>query len=181
MFEGYFKNLVSLREDEDIKLIVHHHWLTFASAFLKIIIPPVGILVFIYMFGFVKFLNLLNSPIFSWIFLISFIIWATFAFYSWFVWFFDVGIMTNQRIIVIEQKALFEKSISEASLDRIQDITTHIAGLSSTLLGYGSIIIQTAGEATNLAIKNVPKPQKIQQKILHIKNTETETETEAKK
>lgn len=174
MFLGYFKNLASLKEDEKILLIVHHHWFTFFGAFVKIIIPPIGLSVFTYMFGLGKFLTLLNSPIFSWIFLILFLIWATFSFYNWFIWYFDVGIITNQRIIVVEQKGLFEKSISEANLDKIQDISTHIAGLFPTILGYGSVIIQTASEAVNLVLRDITKPQLIQQKILHIKNTSGE-------
>lgn len=182
MLEGHLKNMVSLNEDEEIDSILRHHKFTFFAAFVKIIILPIAVLVFIYMFGFVKFLNLFNSFILSWIFLIIFIVWATYSFYQWFVWYFDVAVLTNQRVIVIEQKKLFEKTISEANLDKIQDITTNISGLLPTLLGYGSVIVQTASEANNLTLKDIAKPQSVQQKILHLKDIqEDDKETAVEK
>lgn len=170
MFENYFKNLASLREEEQIELIVRHHWFTFAKAFLKIVTPLIALLVFIYMFGFARFLSLFNSVIFSWIALILFLIWLTFSLYSWFIWYFDAALITNQRVIVVEQKRLFEKSVSETSFDKIQDITTTITGPSQTLLGYGSVVLQTASEMNNLIIREVARPGEIQQKILHLKD-----------
>lgn len=177
MFENYFKNLISLEEEETVDSLIRHHWFTFAGAFIKIIVPPIILFVFIYMYGFIKFLSLFESVIFSWIFLILFLIWITYSFYNWFIWYFDVTILTNRRAIVVEQKKLFEKSISETTYDKIQDITTNIAGPSQTFLGYGSVILQTAGELANLTLKEVANPQKIQQKILHIKNTQNPEET----
>jgi len=176
MFENYFKNLASLEENEEIELVVRHHWISFMGAFLKIIIPPIALLVLIYKVGLVKSLSWFDNVIFSWVFFIIFLIWATFTFYSWFIWYFDVAILTNKRVIVIEQKALFNKIVSAAGLEKIQDTTIQISGLVPTLFGYGSVIIQTAGEAANLVIRDIPEPGKVQQKILHLKHTENTDE-----
>lgn len=175
MLEGYLKNIASLNEDEEIELIIRHYKLTFLKAFIKIIIPPLFVLVFIYMVGLIKFLGFFNNFLLSWTFLIILIIWATYSFYQWFIWYFDVAILTNQRVIVVEQKKLFEKSISEAGLDKIQDITTNISGLFPTLLGYGSVIVQTAGETNNLILKDIAKPQTIQQRILHLRDIQQDS------
>jgi len=174
MFDNYLKNLASLKEEETIEAVVRHHWFTFMPSFIKIIILPLALFVLIYMFGFMSFLTLLNSVIFSYLALIIFLIWLAFSFYHWFIWYFDVGILTNQRIIVIDQKGLFEKSVSGAELDKIQDVTVNIKGLAPTLLGYGSLIAQTAGEMPNLIIKDTAHPAEIQRKILHLKNTKKE-------
>ncbi len=174
MFNNYLKNLISLKEEEEIETVVRHHWFTFLPSLIKIIILPLALLVFIYIFGFISFFRLFDSLIFTYIALIIFLIWVTFSFRLWFIWYFDVGILTNKRIIVINQKRIFEKSVSEGDLDKIQDVTINISGPAPTLLGYGSIIAQTAGEMPNLIINDVPRPAKIQQKILHLKNTKEE-------
>lgn len=180
MFDKYLKNLTSLEEDEEIKGIVRHHWISFSMAFLKIIIPPILILILIRFMGFSGFIKMISGFIMSWVFFAVFIFWATFSFYNWFIWYFDSAVITNKRVIIIEQSGVFNKTVSSADFEKIQDITVQISGLIPTLFGYGNIILQTAGEAPNLTMKDVPKPGDIQQKILHIKNIAREPEENKK-
>jgi uncharacterized integral membrane protein len=85
---------------------------------------------------------------------------------SWISWYFSVFIVTNQRLIQITQKGLFKRSVVDIGIDKIQTISYQINGLQETLLGFGTIVIQTfVGE---LIIHEVHHPKVIQKRLAEI-------------
>jgi hypothetical protein len=84
----------------------------------------------------------------------------------WIGWYFSLFIMTSQRFVQITQKGLFHTSFADIALPQIQQVNYEISGLQETLLGFGTIMMQTyIGE---LVIHDVPHPAKIQRKIVQI-------------
>jgi len=73
-------------------------------------------------------------------------------------WYFNVGIVTNKRVIDIDLHAVIYKEISDAQLGKIEGITVKSGGYLQSLFDYGSIFIQTAGAAVNIEFNNVPHP-----------------------
>lgn len=95
-------------------------------------------------------------------FLLAFLI----MFYSWISWNFTVFIVTNIRLIQITQKGLWTRSVVDIGLDKIQSISFEVHGMQETLLGFGTIVIQTyIGE---LVIHDVHHPKKIQKRMSEI-------------
>jgi uncharacterized membrane protein YdbT with pleckstrin-like domain len=90
--------------------------------------------------------------------------------------YFNSFIITNQRVIDWDQRGLFDRVISEADYDKIQDISFRIKGMLGTMLSYGTIQIQTAGTAPVLELKFVRQPQKIQSLITDVKRNSKITE-----
>ena len=91
-----------------------------------------------------------------------------FFFTSFISFYLDVWIVTNDRIIDIEQFGLFSRTISELELFRIQDITTNVHGIFPTIFKYGDVTIQTASINTTIIFHNVPYPDKIRQNLLEL-------------
>jgi hypothetical protein len=85
---------------------------------------------------------------------------------SWISWYFSVFIVTDQRFIQVSQKGLFHKSVVDISLQQIKSLNYEIAGLQETLLGFGTILIQTY--IGDLVIKNIHYPAKVQKQIAEI-------------
>lgn len=85
---------------------------------------------------------------------------------SWIAWHFSVFILTDQRLIQVVQKGLFHKSVVDISLSQIQMVNYEVAGVQQTLLGFGTITIQTY--VGDLVIHDVHHPEKIQKKILGV-------------
>jgi Bacterial PH domain len=74
--------------------------------------------------------------------------------------------VTNQRLLQITQKGLWKRSMIDIGLDKIQTISYEISGLQESLLGFGTIVIQTyVGE---LVIHDVHHPKHIQKRMSHI-------------
>jgi hypothetical protein len=94
----------------------------------------------------------------------------------WLGWHFSVFIVTDQRFIQISQKGFFHRSVADLSLAQIQSVNYSISGLQETLLGFGTISMQTyVGE---LEIKDVAHPARVQKKLLSILRKEGITANE---
>lgn len=85
---------------------------------------------------------------------------------GWISWYFSVYIITNQRFIQIKQKRLFHRSVADLGLNQIQSVNYEVSGLQETLLGFGTIKMQTY--VGDLTVREVHHPAKIQKKILGI-------------
>ena len=85
---------------------------------------------------------------------------------SWISWYFSMFIVTDQRLIQITQKGMFNRTVVDMKLGQIQMVNYQVAGLQETLLGFGTIMMQTL--VGDLVIHEIPHPAKIQKKVLEI-------------
>lgn len=85
---------------------------------------------------------------------------------SYISWYFSVYIVTDQRLLQISQKGLWTRSVVDIGLNQIQMVNYEISGFNQTVLGFGTIMMQTF--VGDLVIHEVHHPEKIQQKILKI-------------
>jgi hypothetical protein len=88
---------------------------------------------------------------------------ATFGFVltNFLHWFFNIYIVTNERIVDIDFKFLLYKHFSQAELSKIQDISFTSSGIGATLFNYGKVNFETAGESPTLEFDIVLYPQKV--------------------
>lgn len=90
-------------------------------------------------------------------------------FYTNFVTFhLDLWIITNDRLLDMEQKSLFSRTISELDLYQVQDATSEVNGFLQTIFGYGTVSIQTAGAVDRFTFRNVSHPNKLRELILDL-------------
>lgn len=85
---------------------------------------------------------------------------------SWLGWYFSVFILTNQRFIQITQKGLFHRAVADIGLSQIQSVNYEVAGLQETMMGFGTIKMQTY--VGDLVIHEVHHPGRIAKKIIGI-------------
>lgn len=97
---------------------------------------------------------------------VSIVIGLILFFPSWIGWHYSVFIVTDQRFIQITQKGLFHRSVADLTLGQIQSVNYEVAGLQETLLGFGTIMMQTY--VGDLTIREVHHPAKIQKQLLNI-------------
>jgi len=80
-------------------------------------------------------------------------------------WYFNIYIITNERIVDIDFYYLLYKHFSQAELTKIQDLSYVSGGIVATFFHYGNVRIQTAGEMPNLEFDRVPRPDKVVETI----------------
>jgi hypothetical protein len=96
----------------------------------------------------------------------GFVLGGLIFFASWIGWYFSVFIVTDQRFIQITQKGMFHRSVVDIALLQIQMVNYEVAGVQETLLGFGTIMIQTY--VGDLVIHDIHHPAKVQQKLFKI-------------
>lgn len=85
---------------------------------------------------------------------------------AWTHYYLDVWIITDRRIIVIDQVHFFNRKVSSFRLERLQDIKVTIRGIIATLLNFGTIRAQTASAAeSNFTSRGLPAPRELQSLI----------------
>ncbi len=116
--------------------------------------------------------TLLDNPSFGIPFVLGGSIFFLFAWLFLFQYFMDyyldMWIVTSRRIINIEQTGLFSRTVSELHLYRVQDVTATINGMVGTLLNYGNVEIQTAGEERHFLFEQVHRPNDIAKSVLEL-------------
>ncbi|MDZ7744356.1 MAG: PH domain-containing protein [Candidatus Saccharibacteria bacterium] len=85
---------------------------------------------------------------------------------AWIAWYYSVFIVTDQRFIQITQRGLFHHSTVDLSLNQIQSINYEVSGFQATVLGYGTILVQTY--MGDLVIHDIHHPSEIYKKMLVI-------------
>lgn len=76
-------------------------------------------------------------------------------------WFFNIYIVTDERIVDVDFENIFFRKISTAKIDEIQDINIQSSGSFETFFGYGSIFIQTAAEVSQFEFISIPNPDRV--------------------
>ncbi len=159
------------KADEHIILMLRRHWIIIFVKIIFMLVILSGILIIHFFVGpyLVNNLNLINNPDFLVIistFMLMFY-WIS-LFVVWIDYYFDVWIVTDQRIVNIEQKGLFRREISELKHSKIQDVTTEVTGMIPTFFRYGYVHIQTAGKRERFVFKQVPHPVKVRGIIMKL-------------
>ena len=148
-------------EDEEIVLLVRRDLITNApwiiSALVLIFIPP--IIMFLSPL-FPPFLNLsiqviLIGTLFYYLAVIGFIL------VEFILWYFNIGLITNIRIVDIDVFGILSKHISETRLNIIEDVSYNQVGSIRTIFNYGDVIMQTAGTNPNFEFDRAPEPARI--------------------
>ena len=169
--EPNFVDFETKEKEEKVVLFLRKHPVTnlgWISATAGMVIAPVFL-------SLLTDFSFLPAP-FRLIGLLSwYLIVFAFVLENFLIWFFNVNIITDERIIDIDFHNLIYKEVSDAKIDKIQDVTYRVGGAVRALFNYGDVLIQTAGEVQNFEFLAVPKPAKVA-KILQELRTEEEIE-----
>lgn len=84
------------------------------------------------------------------------------------LYYLNIHIITNLRIVDIEQVGLFDHVVSELHIDKIEDVTSQTNGLLGTTFDFGAVLIQTAGKVERFDFQNVPHPGRLEKLIIDL-------------
>lgn len=164
--------VISQKPYEKIIFVLHRHPFTFIpilAFFILLLLLPVGV----YFLILNLFPNWLDSSTITYaigVLLGSIYYLGIYLFFyvQFLDYYLDIWIVTNDRIVDIEQNGLFSRVITELDLFRVQDITTNIHGFFPTLFHYGDLIIKTASTNTHIVFRKVPNPNDLREKIIQL-------------
>ncbi len=142
---------------EDIILLLRQHpivnlkWIVVTSLLLA---GPTTL-------GFFGIFNLLPTGFPLVITLAWYLVTSAYAIESFLDWYFNVYFVTTKRIIDVDFYNLIDKRVSDAEIDKIQDVSYTTGGVIRTMFNYGDVFIQTAAEVSEFDFMAVPSPEKV--------------------
>ncbi len=147
----------SQHSEEKVLLLLRRHpitqlpWILIAIVmlFVPLLFMSVGLLNFFPT-------NFQTAILVGWYMLIG-----SFVLESFLSWFYNVYIITDERVIDVDFVNLIYKNISTAKIDSIEDITTVAGGVAASVFNFGTIKIQTAAAVTEFEFEDVPQPAKV--------------------
>lgn len=139
---------------EKIILLLRRHPITQVKKFLLSILMLIGPW-FLTKFPMIEFLPFRFQFI---IILMWYLLTFAFMLENFLSWYFNVYMITDERVIDIDFYNLIYKEISDAEIENIEDVTLVMAGVLQTIFNYGSVMIQTAAEVPRLQFEDIPNP-----------------------
>lgn len=151
--------------EEKIVLLLRKHAITnlgwIITSILLVAIPAVLLL-----FGFLNFVpgDFLLVGLLFW-YLITF----AFTLEKFLTWFFNVYIVTDERVFDVDFVNLVYREMTDANLDQIQDVTVRVGSVIRTIFNFGDVLIQTAGQVPEIDFEAVPYPDRVAQVLRELR------------
>jgi hypothetical protein len=173
-----------LDEGEHVVFQVRKHWIVFVGqGILLSVIASLPLFLYFVSKFFLPEFNSINFPGNKLaLFLFFYTLWILtlwiFFFIEWTKYYLDVWYVTEKRIIIIDQKNIFHREISNLNFNKIQDVTLEINGFIPTFLNFGTIRVQTASENNQEFFMNtVRRPEEVRRIIFSHQNKIVDNQT----
>jgi len=166
------KHFHGQQPDETVLLILHRHWFPFVAEVVKM--AALAILPVVAFFGAQNYFAFRFDP--QALVYVVLVMAATLyylvliiLFYGfWLDYYLDHFVITNKRIVDVQQDGLFHRTVAEQPVDHIQDVTSEMRGFHAHLFRYGSIYIQSAGKQSRFVIENADNPELVVKTIVSL-------------
>ena len=150
----------NMRPWEVVVNVIKRHWIVYIilSLFLLLaIIVSISIYIILW-FNFLS--NMVNIVFwqFFWVFL----------YIQWLNHELDMYVVTNNRVIWIEQISFLNRTVTECNLWQVQEVNSQTSWLFANILNYGTLSIQTAWNLTTLKMDFCPDAMQQSRKLLNV-------------
>jgi len=88
-----------------------------------------------------------------------------YAIFRFSLWYFNIYLVTNERIIDFDFYRFLYREISDTPLSKIQDVSSKTSGPIQTFFNFGYVYTQTAAETPRFVFENVPNPDRVAKEI----------------
>ncbi|HET6622670.1 MAG TPA: PH domain-containing protein [Candidatus Saccharimonadales bacterium] len=155
------------RDDETVEFVFRRHIIAMRKGFYGLLIP--------FVFGSLPFLIFPDNLQLLWGALAGLGLGLLLFFYHWIGWYYSIFIVTNQRVQQTSQSGLFGKTVIDVSLNKVQNISYNVPGMTGEILGFGTIVLQTY--VGDMVIEKAQHPEKIYNKLqdlLHLQTNQSQ-------
>jgi hypothetical protein len=146
------EDVLLLKDDEEIRAITRQHGVMLVpmlSLALLLIVGP-----FFFLFPLFS-----SGPAGIIMFGILVLVGIFVAIRKFIMWDGDVFIVSNQRIVNVDQKGMFSRTVTEVKLEDIHDASWSKSGVAHYVFNLGNVLVQ--GSSLTLAAKSVPGPKEL--------------------
>jgi hypothetical protein len=164
---------IQLEPGEEVLKVVRKHWFIIVAELFGTVMMALFPFFLLVAFTFIpdtwlpaNFNSLLVTELITWSIAGWLVITLMTSYAIWTHYYLDLWVITDRRIIVVDQIAFFNRKVSSFRLERMQDIKVSINGILATFLNFGTLRAQTASSAeSNFKSTGLPDPRGLQSLI----------------
>ena len=157
-----------LEPGERLVTVIRRHPIGIIGIYIEMLVGIVGVITLVLLAIFVFFASLSGgtkgliaaAAIFVVAFLVVILLISTYVYRQCRL------IVSDQSVVQVLQKALFNRKISRLSMSNVEDVNAEQNGILAMMFNYGKLTIQTAGEVGNFIFNFCPKPNDYANRIL---------------
>ncbi|MGI6278379.1 MAG: hypothetical protein ACOYJ8_00995 [Patescibacteria group bacterium] len=144
-------------KDEEALVVLRRHpvsnlpWLIFSLLMVSAVSPAIH-------FGWLSNISvgLQTTLVYAWLVLALLVSWSGLL-----TWYFNVSVISSKRVVDIDFHDLIYREVSDANLEKIEDVTHNMGGLFGIIFNFGDVYIQTAGAKPTIEFLKVPRPAEV--------------------
>src|SRR3989338_3250934 len=166
----HLAEIIRKQKGEETVLSLRRHWVTF--------FPTVGLFLVLGFFPVAAYILIINEFAFMQdVFWYPVAVLSASMYYLFLLVFFfgqfidyhlDMWIVTSERIVDVNQKALFSRIVTELHLDFIQDVTSESHGFFAHVFNYGEVNVHSSGPLQRIEFRNVPAPHNVRNILIQL-------------
>lgn len=135
-------NFDSLDENEEIILLGRRHFVTNLNWIFTLLV--LAILPFFW--GEFPFFASLSVNVHFGVLIMWYLAISFFFLMNFLLWFYNVYILTNERLISLEFLGLMNKTLNVTNISKIEDVSFSQKGILQNMFDFGDVIAQTSSE-----------------------------------
>lgn len=157
--------------DEKMVFLIRRHWSRIAKYIARLVLAHfIPIIVFVFLFFLLEWEIPNQGPFYVAMVMLTSLFYLSvwlFYIYEFIDYHLDIWVLTDKRIVSIEQSGLFKHTVSELNINKIQDVTTEMKGKVQTFMNFGNVYVQTASEKQRFIFEEVAHPSEVARQIIH--------------
>lgn len=154
-------------EGEEILIFLRRHWLTnigwVVNAALYAVLP--WLFVVILEFFSLSVYRFLGIKLVTAILLIYYAYLFGYMLRRLIQWYFNIYIVTDQRIMEFDFQNFSNQKINELALDNVENVEQNVDGLSASFFGYGNVSIFSEAARSEITFVEIPNPTFVRDKV----------------
>lgn len=157
-------------DTEQVFLVIRQHWFFLFSKLLIVgLLIVIGLSARIFGPTLAPFLfegdfGLVTALVFHtfWL-MVALSTFLIFVFY-----YLHLQIITNIRLVDVDQISLFKRNVAELQLENIEDVVSKTHGIVATVLGFGDVLVQTSSPERFFEFDGIAHPEEVKKMILDL-------------
>jgi len=146
-------------QEEQVILVIRSHWIVYLPQVLLAIL----VLILPWILAAISADIFKSAVIFLALLITSLLIAASILVSTIIKWYYNVDMITDQRVVDLDFPNVMAHTMTEAQLEHIEDVTQKQLGLLGSIFDVGTVYVQTAGSNQNIEFTNIPRPRDVQE------------------
>lgn len=155
--------------NEKVLYVIRHHWFSYIPSVVFSFLVVIGLIgvgmLFLLNFAAVGGINLEIFTVAAAMVILTAIVLVLHGFVDQYL---DLLIITDERVIDIQQNGFFKQKTKELHNVDITDVETEISGVFGVYLKFGDLTIKTGSEHEEMMIESVPRAAKVARMLMDL-------------